>query len=68
MSYRWEPVTGSFSRRALEDAQLLHEFDTAEAAEEWLGLFYDELLEQGVGEVSLFEEDRLVYGPMGLTG
>lgn len=68
MSYRWEPASGAYSRKALEDAQLLHQFDTAKAAEEWLGLFYDELLDQGVAEVSLYEEDRLVYGPMGLTG
>lgn len=66
--YRWEPVSGSFSRTALDEAQLNHEFESAEAAEEWLGLFYDELLGQGVAEVSLYEEERLVYGPMGLTG
>ena len=36
------------------------------AREEWLGLFYGDLLEHGVAEVSLYEEDRLIYWPMSL--
>ena len=35
-------------------------------AESWLGEFYPDLLESGVRAVSLYEEDRLVYGPMSL--
>ncbi|NHB84021.1 DUF3043 domain-containing protein [Tessaracoccus sp. HDW20] len=61
------PGGGVFSASALEEARLLKDFESQEAAEEWLGLFFDELLEQGVTEVGLYEEDRLVYGPMALT-
>lgn len=39
--------------------------DQAEA-ESWLTDAYPELLEAGVTAVSLYEEDRLVYGPMSL--
>ena len=35
-------------------------------AESWLGEFYPDLMEAGVESVSLYEEDRLVYGPMRL--
>ncbi|WP_344813187.1 hypothetical protein [Microlunatus aurantiacus] len=35
-------------------------------AETWLGEFYPELREAGVRAVRLYEEDRLVYGPMSL--
>lgn len=35
-------------------------------AETWLGEFYPELRDAGVRSVRLYEEDRLVYGPMSL--
>ena len=35
-------------------------------AESWLGEFYPELRTVGVRTVTLYEEDRLVYGPMSL--
>jgi hypothetical protein len=66
MSYRWEPATGSFDRGELQGADLLHEFDSKEAAEEWLALFFADLVRHGVAEVTLMEEDRAVYGPMSL--
>lgn len=66
MSYFWQPVAGSFAERELESAGLVKRFDDQTAAEEWLGLFFDDLLGQGVTEVSLYEEDRLIYGPMSL--
>lgn len=66
MSYRWTPETGAFAVADLESAGLLHSFEDQAAAEEWLGLFYGELLQHGVAEVSLYEEDRLIYGPMSL--
>lgn len=67
MSYRWTPGKGTYSTQALDEAGLLPAFDAQPAAEEWLTLFFEELLDQGVVEVSLYEEDRLVYGPMPLT-
>ncbi len=66
MAYLWKPESGTFSLSDLADDGLVHHFETQEAAEDWLGLFYDELLDKGVEEVSLYEEDRLVYGPMQL--
>lgn len=65
--YHWKPETGSFSVGELDAVDLLHRFEDQSGAEEWLGLFYGELLEQGVAEVSLYEEDRLIYGPMSLA-
>lgn len=66
MSYRWEPASGTYSLDDLEGSGLRPEFESQGAAEEWLGLFYMDLLSAGVAEVSLFEEQRLVYGPMSL--
>ncbi len=35
-------------------------------AESWVGEFWAELAQEGVDAVTLFEVDRLVYGPMSL--
>ncbi|MCC2593447.1 hypothetical protein LKO27_08505 [Tessaracoccus sp. OS52] len=66
MSYRWRPAAGSFDVAELEAGGLLPSFDEQRQAEEWLGLFYTDLQGRGVAEVGLYEEDRLVYGPMSL--
>lgn len=42
------------------------EFDDQSRAEAWLSASYGELADAGVHEVSLYEADRLVYGPMSL--
>lgn len=36
-------------------------------AESWIGETWAELLEEGVAQVTLFELDREVYGPMKLS-
>lgn len=36
-------------------------------AESWVGEIWAGLAEQGVAAVTLFEHDRLVYGPMSLS-
>jgi hypothetical protein len=41
-------------------------FPSQGEAESWLGEVYPELVTQGVRAVSLYEADRLVYGPMRL--
>lgn len=41
-------------------------FPSQSDAESWVGEVWRELVEEGVAQVSLFEADRLVYGPMGL--
>lgn len=64
MAYRWRLVPGC------DDSDLLtvadRGWDDQALAEEWLTAFYPELQDAGVETVSLFEEDRLVYGPMPL--
>lgn len=42
-------------------------FDNQLAAEAWLTANYPALTDLGVQAVSLYEEDRLVYGPMNLA-
>ena len=77
MSWRWVPdrEPGSAEARGttpLETRQdettirITRSFPTQGEAETWLGEFYPELTAAGVGAVSLYEADRLVYGPMGL--
>ena len=41
-------------------------FPTQSDAETWIGETWRELLDSGVDQVSLLEEDRVAYGPMGL--
>ena len=41
-------------------------FADREAAEDWLGRTWAELLAGGVDEVSLLHDDEVVYGPMSL--
>ncbi|MBB1483657.1 hypothetical protein H5392_07250 [Tessaracoccus sp. MC1865] len=67
MSYRWQPTSGTYAESDLAAADLAKTFEDQAAAEAWLTLFFDDLLEQGVSGVSLYEEDRLVYGPMSLN-
>lgn len=65
--YRWEPATGAFDRDQLERDGLLKAFEDQASAEEWMSLFFDDLLAAGVAEATLMEEDRVVYGPMSLS-
>lgn len=67
MSYRWEAAGGTASPTDLEAAGLSPRFGDQASAEQWLTAFYDELTDVGVTDVSLYEEDRLVYGPMSLA-
>jgi hypothetical protein len=41
-------------------------FLTQAEAEDWIGVTWRELRESGVSSVTLYEDDRLVYGPMSL--
>ncbi len=66
MSYQWRPASGSYSESALDAAGLLPIFDSQAEAEQWLGLFWSDLLTEGVAEVALWDGDRLVHPPMGL--
>ena len=69
MAYLWvgQPMPGvQLSPDDLAAAGMGKRFDDQAAAETWLTLFYPELADLGVAEVSLYDEDRLVYGPMPL--
>ncbi len=58
--WRWvadrDPGDGTFDQT----------FPSQGEAESWLGEVYPDLVAQGVGAVSLYEADRVVYGPMRL--
>lgn len=41
-------------------------FPSQADAESWVGEAYQQLLDEGVDQVTLFEEERKVYGPMSL--
>ena len=41
-------------------------FPTQSDAETWIGESWRELLDGGIDQVSLLEEERVVYGPMSL--
>ena len=43
-----------------------HGFPSRSEAESWIGEVWQDLLEQGVEQVTLLEEDHEVYGPMSL--
>ncbi|HNV10038.1 MAG TPA: hypothetical protein PKN27_01715 [Propionibacteriaceae bacterium] len=69
MGWFWtaDPAPGAaLTHDDLEGAGVGQRFETQKLAEQWLTAFYPELLDLGVTGVSLFEEDRLVYGPMAL--
>lgn len=62
MSWHWTPDVVPD-----EDLQLAPTFASQGEAETWLGEFYPDLVDAGVGAVTLYEEGRLVYGPMSLA-
>lgn len=67
MSWHWQPVprpdAGSIDTAELG---LDQRFPTQGDAESWLGEVYPDLMRAGVEAVTLYEADRLVYGPMRL--
>jgi hypothetical protein len=67
VSWRWVPDRRPSSSRSNSDAPSMNRtFHTQGEAETWLGEFYPSLMAAGVRAVSLYEADRLVYGPMPL--
>ena len=61
MSWRWVP-----DREPTRSVPEARTFASQGEAESWLGEFYPELMSAGVRAVTLYEEDRLIYGPMSL--
>ena len=62
--WRYEAPDGSTVQP--EGAAAPEAFPSQSDAESFIGESWRELLESGVAQVSLFEGDRKVYGPMGL--
>jgi hypothetical protein len=67
MSWRWVPDREPVRTAPGPDrTSASRTFPSQGEAETWLGEFYPQLLDAGVRAVSLYETDRLVYGPMSL--
>ena len=64
-TWRYEDDNGRESVPA--GAPTVESFPTQSDAESWLGETWRELLDAGVAQVTLFEDGRQVYGPMGLA-
>jgi hypothetical protein len=62
-TWRYEDANG----RVLHDGPAAETFPTKAEAESWLGESWRELLDAGVGQVTLLEDGRVEYGPMPLT-
>ena len=65
MAWFWRPE-GAVPLEGGDDLGLREPFESQSAAEAWLTATYADLADLGVAAVSLYEEDRLVYGPMSL--
>ena len=66
MSYQWRPDAGAHEMEDLRSQDLLPEFGTQQEAEAWLGLYWSDLLEAGVTEVSLWDAGGQVLAAMSL--
>lgn len=66
MGYHWV-VAPELTEPVAEALGLLTEFDQQGSAEAWLSDTYAELAQAGAAQVSLYEGERLVYGPMSLS-
>lgn len=67
MSYQWHPTAGTHDMNDLRSQDLLPEFGSQPEAEDWLGLYWSDLLEAGVTEVALWDADRQIQPPMSLS-
>lgn len=62
MSWLWRYETGDGTSIGTSPS-----FDSRGDAETWLGESFDELLDDGVEQVMLLEDDNEIYGPMALS-
>jgi len=65
MPWLWRLETSSGSTPPGQ-AELTQEFPTQADAETWIGETWRELLDGGVDQVLLLEDERVAYGPMSL--
>jgi len=67
MAWSWQYLTAEGIVVAeLPDTSMATEFPSQSDAETWIGRVWQILLDAGIEQVLLLEEDRIVYGPMGL--
>ncbi len=66
MSWTWRYESADGSTAAPDGVEPPAGFPSQADAESYIGESWRELLDAGVAQVSLFEGDRKVYGPMGL--
>jgi len=67
VSWTWRYEDASGAEVAPDGAPGADAFPTQSDAESWLGETWRDLLEAGVYQVTLLEDGREVYGPMGLN-
>ena len=60
--WRWEDEAG---RPIIQEPR--REFPSRADAESWLGEAFGDLADDGVAAVTLFQDEREVYGPMSLS-
>lgn len=66
MAWRFRYQTSDGADAVAPDAGEPPSFNSQSDAESWIGEEWQTLLGAGVDAVSLFEDDREVYGPMSL--
>jgi len=67
--WRWrleDASGGEVDAAKVGTADGVNGFPSQSDAESWIGEVWQDLLEEGVDQVTLFEADREVYGPMSL--
>jgi len=65
MTFTWRYESGDGSEVARPDGDS-DRFPSQADAESWVGEAWQDLLGDGVDQVTLMEGDRVVYGPMSL--
>jgi hypothetical protein len=65
MSWRWRLETSDGS--IVDIGGEIPEFSAQGDAETWLGEIWRELADSGVEQVTLLDDDHVVYGPMSLS-
>lgn len=61
-TWRFEKSDGTEVSPAVQP----EEFTTQGDAESWVGEYWKQLAEGGADQVTLFEDDKTIYGPMSL--
>ncbi|MFT3862082.1 hypothetical protein [Micropruina sp.] len=66
MAWHWRADDGFETGPTVTSVAMGGTFESQPEAEHWLTGAYQDLADHGVRTVSLYEENRLVYGPMSL--